>query len=78
MPCQADIRSWFSGDIQWQETSTLPDEIPAGRYELLLNLPDKYPALSKRAEYSIQLANENIWEAATGYNKLNHVVIIRK
>lgn len=78
IPCKTDIRSWFSGAIQWRETVTLPDSITAGSYALLLNLPDKYPSLSKRPEYSIQLANEHVWEEATGYNKLNHIVVIGK
>ena len=78
LPCKSDIRFWFSGDIHWKETVTLPGTITAGSYALMLNFPDPYPSLSKRPEYSIQLANEKVWEAATGYNKLNHIVIIRK
>ncbi|HEX5026041.1 MAG TPA: DUF4832 domain-containing protein, partial [Agriterribacter sp.] len=69
--CKVDTRYWFSGDIEWKEAIKLPANIPAGNYELLLNLPDKYSSLSKRPEYSIQLANENTWEPHTGYNKLN-------
>ena len=76
--CKADIRYWFSGDVEWKETIELPANIPAGNYELLLNLPDKYPSLSKRPEYSIQLANEHTWETTTGYNKLNYTLAIHK
>ena len=76
IPCKTDIRFWFSGAIQWKETVTLPNTIAAGSYALLLNFPDKYLSLSKRPEYSIRLANEKVWEAATGYNKLNHIVMI--
>lgn len=78
IPCKTDIRYWFSGEIEWKEAIKLPANLPSGNYELLLNLPDKYASLSKRPEYSIQLANENTWEATTGYNKLNHTVTIGK
>lgn len=42
--------------------------VPVGVYEMLLNLPD--PLLRNRPEYSIQLANVELWEATTGFNKL--------
>jgi hypothetical protein len=32
------------------------------------------PALRNRREYAIQLANNNVWEAATGFNNLQHQV----
>ena len=76
IPCKADIRSWFPGDTQWEETVTLPNTIAPGSYALLLRLPDQYPALAKRPEYSIQLANQSMWEPGTGLNNLHHTVII--
>lgn len=53
---------------------TLPSSLPTGTYALLLDLPD--PQLSSRPEYSIRLANENVWEAATGLNSLLHTVTV--
>ena len=70
LPCQADPRKWFSGDIEWKETLRLPAGMPTGEYQLFLNFPDKYPSLAGRPEYSIRLANEDCWETVTGYNKL--------
>ena len=70
LPCQADPRKWFSGDIEWKETLQLPAGMPPGEYQLFLSFPDKYPSLAGRPQYSIRLANEDCWEAATGYNKL--------
>jgi hypothetical protein len=75
--CKEDIRFWFAGQILWKETVTLPSGIAAGKYEVLLNLPDKYTSLSKRPEYSIRLANEKTWEERTGYNKLNTFITIQ-
>ena len=48
--------------------------MPKGNYALLLNLPDPQSSLNTRPEYSIQMANSNTWEAATGYNNLNLTV----
>jgi Domain of unknown function (DUF4832)/Domain of unknown function (DUF4874) len=73
---KTDIRFWFSGIIDLNGAFVLPSEVTPGKYELLLNLPDKYPTLSARPEYSIRLANENSWEPATGYNSLNYTLLI--
>jgi Domain of unknown function (DUF4832)/Domain of unknown function (DUF4874) len=62
----------------WQPNTTtkvtvnapLPSTLPTGSYDLLLNLPDPKNTLSKRPEYSIRLANQNVWEPTTGYNSL--------
>ena len=40
-------------------------------YNLFLNLPDASATLSTRPEYSVRFANTDVWEATTGYNKLN-------
>lgn len=50
--------------------------IPAGDYELLLKIEDSNSTLSDRPEYSIQLANSNIWEPEEGLNKLAHTLTI--
>ncbi|QKZ13907.1 DUF4832 domain-containing protein [Spirosoma sp. KUDC1026] len=73
---QTDVRKWFSGPIQWRESITLPAGLQTGQYELLLNLPDAYASLANRSEYSIRLANEAVWEATTGYNRLNHTLVV--
>lgn len=71
-----DIRKWFTGAIKIEQAFTLPADITVGEYEILLNMPDKYAAISSRADYSIRLGNTNVWEAATGFNNLNHALII--
>ncbi|MHA4810281.1 DUF4832 domain-containing protein [Flavitalea flava] len=78
LPCQADLRTWFSGNITWKETLKLPGDMPPGKYELLLALPDPYPSLTKRPAYCIRLANEDCWEMNTGYNKLNFVLTVKR
>jgi Domain of unknown function (DUF4832)/Domain of unknown function (DUF4874) len=56
----------------------VPNDLPLGNYEMLLNLPDPMPALNTRPAYSIRMANIGTWEASSGYNKLlaNTTVVI--
>jgi hypothetical protein len=54
---------------------TLPSGLAAGDYDLFLNLPDPSSSLNRRASYSIRLANTNVWESSTGYNRLGGVRI---
>lgn len=72
----ADVRKWYSGAVTVTEGVPIPADFPAGDYEMLLQLPDAYASIAARPEFSIRLANANVWEAATGYNKLNHTVKI--
>ncbi len=71
----ADPRRWMANQTATiNQTVTLPSTMPRGTYALLLNLPDPQASLRNRPEYSIQMANTNTWEAATGFNNLNHSV----
>ncbi|MBC8988198.1 DUF4832 domain-containing protein [Pedobacter sp. N36a] len=72
----ADVRKWYSGAVTVTEGIPIPADFPAGDYEMLLQLPDAYASIANRPEFSIRLANANVWEEATGYNKLNHTVKI--
>ncbi|MBL7810514.1 MAG: DUF4832 domain-containing protein [Saprospiraceae bacterium] len=71
-------RSWLPGPDSHLlvHQFCLPMDIPAGEYETLLHLADPYPSISNRPEYAIRLANEGVWEASTGYNRLLHTLII--
>jgi uncharacterized protein DUF4832/uncharacterized protein DUF4874/type IX secretion system substrate protein len=72
-----DPREWKSSTSTTIELSAgiLPT-MEVGNYELLMHLADPIEALHDRVEYSIQLANENIWEDTTGFNNLLHSVEI--
>ncbi|HLN72295.1 MAG TPA: DUF4832 domain-containing protein [Prolixibacteraceae bacterium] len=52
----------------------IPQDMPKGDYELYLNLPDPEEKLYGNPAYSVRLANKNVWEENTGYNKLGVVV----
>lgn len=72
-----DPRKWLPGaSITVNQNITLPSSIPPGSYSLLLHFPDSAQALAARPEYSIQLANTGVWEANTGFNKLNHTLTV--
>jgi hypothetical protein len=68
-----DPRRWQGGELIRLDYETgLPNDLPAGDYEVLLNLPDPSAALRGNPDFSIRTANEGTWEAATGFNRLNH------
>lgn len=48
----------------------IPQEMANGEYELYLNLPDPEESLYSNPAYSVRLANKDVWEETTGYNKL--------
>jgi hypothetical protein len=68
---KTDVRKWFPGATVLHQKLLLPAGLQTGNYEVYLNLPDAAKSVAARPEYSIQLANENLWEATTGYNRLN-------
>ena len=71
-----DPRMWLS-DATHTVTAdiALPADMPAGDYELFLNLPDPRETLHNKPEYSIQLANNKIWKKKQGYNLLHTVTV---
>ena len=68
---------WMPGTTkQINVVGGIPTNMPAGEYQVLLNLPDPTTNLRDRSEYSIRLANQNTWEANTGYNSFLQSVVI--
>jgi hypothetical protein len=74
-----DPRRWLptSHEVHTVAASILlPRDLPAGSYEVLLSLPDPEPTLYAHPRFAIRLAHSNAWEAATGYNYLQHSVTV--
>lgn len=70
-------RFWMPGQVKEINISGgVPAEIIPGEYQVLLNLPDPTSSLYGRPEYSIRMANQNVWEAWSGYNSLLQNVTI--
>lgn len=63
-PLGSDPRTWHSGTVLVQSSFTLP----AAKGTLYLNLSD--PLLSTDPRFSIALANDDVFNSVTGYNKL--------
>jgi len=64
-----DPRYWQGGEnVTINFSATLPPDVQRGDYDVLLNLYD--PLLYGRPEYSMRLANKDIWEEETGFNIL--------
>lgn len=74
-----DPRRWMPGRVTGVRlTLRVPQTVKAGDYEVLLFLPDASERLRGRPEYAIRLANQGVWEPATGMNRLAHVIAIRR
>ena len=71
-------RFWWAGQTQnWNHTICVPNTMPVGTYELLLNLPDRAASLRTRPEYALLFANDGgVRESATGYNDLLHTLTV--
>ncbi len=59
-------------------TVGISPQLAEGDYEVLLNFPDPEPAIYDNPAFSIRLANQEVWEATTGYNRLLHTLTIDK
>ncbi|MFN3639371.1 MAG: DUF4832 domain-containing protein [Flavobacterium sp.] len=78
-PLDADPRTWLGPDvITINEQIQVPSDLPTGTYKMYLHLPDASAGIASRPEYAIRFANQNIWESSTGYNSLNHNIIINQ
>lgn len=59
------------------ESTVKTTGIAQGTYDLYLKISDNAPGLKNRNEYSIRLANTNVWvQENGGMNNLNHQLII--
>lgn len=72
-----DLRRFPEGEpIVLEFAGGITGSIPAGYYELFLNLPDPMPALARDPRYSIRLANQEVWEDESGYNATGHTLVV--
>lgn len=77
LPVAQAVRLWIPGETKEVKIEGgIPSGIPTGEYQVLINLPDPTSSLYGRPEYSIRLANFDVWEADTGYNTLGQSVDI--
>lgn len=72
----SDPRYWLPGNRSISLSVPLPATLAVGTYDVLLNLPDPSPSLHDLPTFSIRLANSDMWEDSTGYNRLGFTVTI--
>ncbi len=70
-----DARSWQPGRHTVDLTVRLPDDLPADDYVVWLRLPDPSDRLRGDSRFAIRLANQDIWNAGLGANRLATVEI---
>jgi hypothetical protein len=70
-----DVRMWFD-QISLSQSFTA-DNLPKGTYDVFLKLEDPHESIKDMPEYSIRLANTDMWEDSTGYNNLQHRVEVK-
>lgn len=65
-----DSRFWFANKTSIvNRTIRIPADA-SGECTLYLNLPDPKPTLHDKPDFSIRLANDDVWDSNTGYNKV--------
>ncbi|WP_143473384.1 DUF4832 domain-containing protein [Flavilitoribacter nigricans] len=68
-----DLRRCGGGQVcSYNLTLESGQNIPPGEYDLLLFLPDGRSNLQSDPKFAIRLANQDIWEAASGMHDLQH------
>ena len=74
----SDPRTWLPNGVVTtiNEQLTVPTNVPDGTYQLYLYLPDAYASIAADPRYAVRFANTNVWEAATGMNKLDASVTV--
>jgi hypothetical protein len=70
-----DPRLWLPGDHSIAAHLRLPTDIAPASYRLALWLPDGAENLRSRADYSLRLANDDIWQEQSGDNTLGELSI---
>jgi len=70
-----DPRTWLPGAHELSVRLRVPADLAAGTYRLALFLPDMAEGLRSRPEYSVQLANEDVWNATRGDNTLAEITV---
>ena len=69
---ETDPRVWEGcNSYVHKETLHMPEGLKSGaKYTVYLNLPDESKHLANDPRYSVRFANKDVWDEATGYNRL--------
>lgn len=71
IPVDVDPRKWYpEGEYSIHFTFTLPAAMKGKKLAMYLHLSDPKATLSHMPEFSIRLANKDVWDSEKGYNKI--------
>jgi hypothetical protein len=78
LPLTVDLRRWLPNGAKnaINEQVAVPSDIPEDTYQLYLHLPDIHASIAQDPRYAIRLANEGVWDSATGMNDLGATVTV--
>ncbi len=76
LPFETDVRTW-QDEVSLSHTFRLPADAK-GDYKLQIHFADVHEKLKDRPEYSIRLANKDMWQENTGYNDLNYTLSVEQ
>jgi hypothetical protein len=72
-----DVRRWQPGQVtKLNARLRLPADLIAGSYKLSLWIPDEAASLRSDPRYAVRLANERVWNDATGDNLVSEQVTV--
>ena len=71
-----DPRWWKGGESTvLQADMEIPASLAEGAYTLALWMPDPYASIKSNAAYAVRFANDDVWNAAKGYNVLGTIAV---
>lgn len=71
-----DPRYWFGGEeFEIKASINVTEQMKGKQFDVCLNFPDPQETLSGNPDFSIRLANEDVWNPITGYNKIHTITI---
>ena len=75
---ETDPRTWLPNGVTTtiEEAIALPADMPTGKYQLYLYMPDIYPSIADDPRYAVRFANTNAWNEAIGMNRLKATIDI--
>ncbi len=72
-----DLRLWPIDEVyELRVSAGIPEDMPIGDYKIYLAMRDSRLSLKFNPDYSIQFANQDIWDANLGNNDLQHTINI--
>ena len=76
---EIDIRKLLNGkNYELEISENLPQNVKDSEYEVYLKIEEPFESLKNNANYSVKLANKNIWNSDLGANYIGDIIITDK